>query len=183
MKNILTNISFFAIVFIVGILVSCTENIDIDLNSSEPQIVVEASVSTGTQTIVKLAESVNFDENNIFPNVENATVTITDESGNEEVLIETEKGVYISNLLGIIGETYYLNIIKDEKEINSFSTIPNQVAFKFMALVESNGSGGGPGGPGGGSTGEDSALDIIVQYDDPENETNFYRFLEYVNNE
>jgi hypothetical protein len=35
------------------ILLSCTEEIDIDLNSSDPQIVIEGNVSTTGESVIK----------------------------------------------------------------------------------------------------------------------------------
>ena len=64
------------------ILSSCTEEIDIDLNSSDPQIVIEGSVSTAGESLIKITESVNFDESNDFPKVRNAFVEISDNLGN-----------------------------------------------------------------------------------------------------
>ena len=173
MKNI------FFIVSILLLVVSCTEIIDIDLNSSDPQIVVEGIVTTNDETtIVKLSYSVNFDESNTFPKIEGAFVELSDDLGNVELLNEISPGVYSTNTItGRIGGTYYLTIQKDDKMFMSESTIPNQVPFDTL-IVEKSSSTGGPGGMGSSSN-----YDIFVEYIDPENEVNYYRFVELVNNE
>lgn len=167
------------VVPILILLVSCTEKIDIDLNSADPQIVVEGSVATnGETTIIKLSNSVNFDESNNFPVVEGAFVELSDNLGNTELLDEISPGTYSTNsLTGIIGNTYYLSITKDNKTLTSSSRIPKQVAFDTLRVEKSNGT-GGPGGMG--ST---TNYDVFVSYFDPGDETNYYRFVELVNGE
>ena len=159
--------------------VSCTEKIDIDLNSSNPQIVIEGNVSTnGEETIIKLTNSVNFDESNDFPKVEGAIVELSDDLGNTEILNETSPGIYTSNTLtGVEGVTYYLSVQKDDKNLKSESTIPMQVPFDTL-IVEKSNSTGGPGGMG-----PSTNYDVIVGFNDPESETNYYRFVELINGE
>jgi len=159
-------------------LYSCTEMIDIDLNSSDPQIVVEANLKASENATVKLTKSVNFDEDNIFPSVQNAIVTISDNSGNSETLTEISPGFYQSlTLTGSIGNTYTLNIDASGKFMNSVSIIPQQVSFDSLIVNEITNSGGG--GPGG----EGSSHEVIVEYKDPANVKNYYNFVEFVNGE
>jgi len=169
-------------IYIIALLfltISCTEKIDLDLNSSDPQIVVEGSVATNNETtVIKLTNSVNFDESNIFPAVQGANVVLSDNLGNSELLNEISPGVYATNTLtGIVGNTYYLSIAKDYKTLTSSSRIPKQVAFDTLRVEKSNGT-GGPGGMG--ST---TNYDVFVSYLDPGEETNYYRFVEMVNGE
>jgi hypothetical protein len=42
------------------ILLSCTEEIDIDLNSSDPQIVIEGSISTTGESVIKISRISKF---------------------------------------------------------------------------------------------------------------------------
>ena len=72
-------------------LTSCEEVIDLDLGDTPPQINIEGVVSTdpGPYT-VKITQSVNYGEKNIFPPVSGALITISDEGGRSEVLEERE---------------------------------------------------------------------------------------------
>ena len=156
-------------------LFSCTKEIDIDVNSSDPQIVVEANLDNENPINIKLTESVNFDDDNIYPAVEGATVVLTDNFGNSETLTEISQGNYIgSSIIGNINSTYTLSILANGKELSSVCTIPNQIPFD--SLIVNAASGGPGGGPGGGSSHE-----VIVEYFDPGNESNYYRFVEYKN--
>jgi hypothetical protein len=119
------------------ILSSCTEVIDIDLNSSDPQIVIEGSVSTSGESVIKITESVNFDESNDFPKVRNAIVEISDNLGNSEILLESSEGIYSTySFGGVEGRTYSLNVQIDDKTLESVSNIPNHVSFDSLIVTK-----------------------------------------------
>ena len=160
------------------ILSSCTEEIDIDLNSSDPQFVIEGSVSTTGKSVIKITKSVNFDESNDFPRVRNAFVEISDNLGNSEILLESTEGIYSTTTNGgVEGRTYSLSVQIDDKTLESVSRIPTQVSFD--ALIVSKAS--APGIPG--VQENDSTYQVRVQFNDPADEVNYYRFVEIVNNE
>jgi hypothetical protein len=160
------------------VLSSCTEEIDIDLNSSDPQIVIEGSVSTAGESLIKITESVNFDKSNDFPKVRNAFVEISDNLGNSEILLESSEGIYSTTSFGgVEGRTYSLNVQVDDKTLESVSKIPTQVSFDALIVTKVSGT----GFPG--AKENDSLYQVRVQYNDPANEVNYYRFVEIVNNE
>lgn len=170
------------VLMLLMFLASCTQVIELDLNNSEPQTVIEGNISTGgDSTLIRITQSVNFDDSNNFPLVQGAIVTVSDDAGNSETLTEKTPGNYSSSTFsGISGRTYSLNVNAGGKTFSSQSTIPAQVNFDSL-IVEKNTTTGG-GGPGGGANGGTS-YDIIVQYTDPTAETNYYRFVEYHNGE
>jgi hypothetical protein len=160
------------------ILLSCTEEIDIDLNSSDPQIVIEGSISTTGESVIKISESVNFDESNDFPKVRNAFVEISDNLGNSEILLESSEGIYSTTSFGgVEGRTYSLNVQIDDKTLESVSNIPSHVSFDSLIVVKAS----VPGFPG--AQENDLYYEVRVQYKDPADVVNFYRFVEIVNNE
>ncbi len=110
---------------------SCQKVIQLDLNSSDPQIVVEANLSddAATRATVRLSKSVNFSETNTFPPLSNANVFIKNRTtGVTDTLKETSAGFYQgTKLVGKIGNTYDLTILANGKTITSSSTIPRKV--------------------------------------------------------
>lgn len=169
---------FLSIAVIVVFLASCTEEIVVNLNSSDSQIVIEGNVSSdGEFSIIKISKSVDFNESNDFPKVEGALVTLGDNLGNLEILNETSSGVYsTSSLLGVIDRTYFLTVDTGGNTFTSTSVLPKQVDFGSLEIEESETGGGGPVGEE-----ESSNYDVFVTYSDPEGEKNFYRFIEIVN--
>jgi hypothetical protein len=159
---------------------SCTEVIELDLNGSDSQVVIEGSIGTNADSVlIKITKSVNFEDGNTFPFVENAVVTISDDAGNVETLIEKSPGIYSSStFLGVEGRTYFLDVNSESKSYTSHSTIPTQINFDSL-LVEQTNSAAGPGG----GQGARISYKVTVQYSDPAGETNYYRFVEYHNGE
>jgi hypothetical protein len=123
MKNI------FAILFVFFVSSSCQKVINIDLNSASTQIVIEGNVTDrpGPYT-VKLSQTINFSETNVFPPVTGALVTISDNTGNTETLTESFPGMYItSSLQGTPGRIYTLSVTSKGKTYTAISTMPNPV--------------------------------------------------------
>ena len=94
-------------------LSSCTQVIDVDINSADPQTVIEANLNTtGEPATVKLTQSINFDESNFFPAVSNALVVISDNLGQRDTLLESSAGLYTSSQIqGQSGRTYTLEVL------------------------------------------------------------------------
>ncbi len=153
---------------------ACTDEIDIDLNSSDPQVIIEGSITNQPGPyFIKLSKSVNFSDANNFPTISGATVTITDNNGANEVLTETQPGLYATNTLaGTPGNTYTLTVVYNGKTFTSTSTMPIPVSLDSLAANESLFS-----PPGQGSTN----FIITPKYTDPGAFGNNYRFIQYLN--
>lgn len=175
--DILNIIIICALILLIS---SCTEEIDIDLNSSDPQTVIEGSISTsGEAAIIKITESVNFDESNTFPAVQNALVELSDDIGNYEVLSESSPGIYFSSeITGESGRKYTIKVQTANEQFAAACIIPERVAFDSLIVMESENSAGGPGG-----FGSSTNYDVKVIYSDPVNMANYYRFVEVINSE
>lgn len=151
------------------LMMSCQKVIDIDLNSKDPQIVIEGNVTdlSGPYS-VKISQTVNFSQTNTFPAVSGAFVTIADNLGNSENLIETSPGIYqTSTLQGVSGRTYYLTVVSNNKTYTAESTIPALVTLDTL-ILEPNLSIG-------------PAYYIIPFFQDPVGQGNYYRCLETIN--
>lgn len=137
---------FPAVLSTMLILSSCEKVIDIDLNSEDPYIVIEAEVTndnTAPQT-VRITKSLNFSDNNAFPAVSGAAITLSDDAGNTVSLTETSPGVYQTNALpGIPGRTYTLNIVAEGNTYYSVCKMPTAVALDTLFAQEQTGPGQG----------------------------------------
>ena len=80
--------------FIIYILLlsACEKVVYIDLNTSDPKLVVEANITDSKYgqgyylNAVKLSRTVNYYDGNVFPAVNNASVFISDDLGNIDTL-------------------------------------------------------------------------------------------------
>lgn len=151
---------------------SCQQVIDIELNDKDAAIVIEATITDqpGPYTVL-LTKTVNFSDPNTFPGVSGAFVMIYDNAGNSDTLTETSAGVYVtSSILGVAGRTYTIVVTSEAKTYTAQSTMPQVVTLDSLVLVESGGFGGSP-------------YYIIPQWQDPLGTGNYYRNIEFVNNE
>ncbi|MEA4935954.1 MAG: DUF4249 domain-containing protein [Paludibacter sp.] len=161
------------------IMSSCTEIIQIDINNSEPQMVVEANIAQGEPATVILTQSVNFYTTDEYPPVQDASVTLTDSEGKTETLTQIRPGVYVSVIMkGAIGKTYDLHIESRDKVITSTCKIPHFVPVDSFRVVNSIYPGGGPP-----LTPDQSAnfYEVYVSYTDPAEKKNYYRIVLWVN--
>jgi len=121
MKKIKSN----SLVFLCFVLAftSCTKVIKIDLNKSDPKIVIEGSLTDQSSSCeVKLTKTINYDQSNVFPTVSGAAVNISDNFGNTASLIETQPGIYTApSFTGVPGRVYTLSVTVDGKTYTAIS--------------------------------------------------------------
>lgn len=172
MKNIL-----FIILCSVFML-ACEKEIEVDLNTTNPQLVIEATLDNQQDTAtVRLTRSVNFSDANDFPAVSGALVVITDSEGTSYPLTETAPGIYQNTgLRGVVGYTYFLSVTTPDGQIfTAESTLPAPVPFDGVDFLVR-----GAFQPGGNSD-SDTTFFAIPRFFDPADEPNQYRFTQTVN--
>jgi|WetSurMetagenome_2_1015567.scaffolds.fasta_scaffold38936_2 hypothetical protein len=147
---------------------SCQKVIDLKLNTSSSQIVIQGNIydQTGPYT-VKISKSVNFDESNVYPAVIGALVIISDNVGNSDTLTEASSGIYLTSVLrGMPGRTYTLTVKTDGKIYTACSTLPNAVEIDSLYMEKYRFG-----------NGEQITIDFI----DPANVDNYYRLINFIN--
>jgi len=163
---------YWPLIPMLFLLASCEEVIDVDLNTANPQIVVEASLSDEPGSYrVKLSRTVNFDETNSYPPVSNALVVISDDAGGVDTLQEsTEAGVYRTQtaLAGKYGRKYNLKIEVEGLLLTASSTLPQAVDLDSITTTTS-------------TFGGEETIQIVPNFRDPAGLGNYYRFIQYNN--
>jgi hypothetical protein len=150
---------------------SCQKVIDIDLNSSDPKMVIEAEISDQSFCRVKLSQTVNFDESNTFPAVKGAVIIISDNFGNSELLTEVSEGNYTgTSLQGVSGRIYTMEVTASGKTYTAVSSMPPPVNIDTLVAETSVAH-----GPMSGKT------YVNVKYQDPAEMNNYYRFIQIIN--
>jgi hypothetical protein len=162
------------IVISVIIMSSCEKEIELDLNSSNSKYVIEGEMPQNELATVTITKTVNFSESNNFPLVKGASVTITDEMGISEQLIETSAGIYkTQKLKGEEGKTYTLSVKAEGNTFTAKSTMPK--AVKLTGLKTSLSSFAPPG-----ASSSDNYI-VFPQFIDPAALGNSYRFIQIRN--
>jgi hypothetical protein len=153
-------------------LFSCTKVVNINLNSANPNIVIEGIVSDTTGPyMVYLTQTVNFSDPNIFPPVTGATVKITDSTmGITDSLKEVLPGTYSTQKLlqGLTGHTYQLYVLSKGQTYTASSTMPAKVNLDSVTFYSTNIFG-------------TRSTSAVANFQDPAGISNYYTFTEYVN--
>lgn len=127
------------IVLLVFTLTGCEKVIDLDLNTTEPLIVVDGQV-TNSSTIgstVRLSYTNKVKSDNSIIPLPGATVTIQEDNGTIYTLPEVSSGVYQNTgLVGITGKTYHLKVITNGLTLTSSSKMPVSVNFDSLVVEE-----------------------------------------------
>jgi hypothetical protein len=164
------------LVLIISVLtfVSCQKEIFIDLNSSDPKVVIEGEITDMPGPyFVKLSKTVNFSDPNEFPPITDAIVIVSDDAGYSERLIEFQNGIYMTHdLQGFAGRTYFLSVTTKGETFTAQSTMPSRVPLDGVEMTKSFYS-----------SSQDPANNYLVtpQFLDPPGLGNNYRFVQLIN--
>ena len=150
---------------------SCRKVIDLKLGHETGKLVIEANVTNKPgQQFIRLSQNVPFTNTNTYPPVSGATVTVTDNNGNNFPFIEGPAGSYYNNsFVATAGNTYAMNVLTNGITYTANSLMPatvhlDSLTFKKNAFKSTS-----------------DLREITVHYQDPPNVANQYRFIMTVN--
>jgi hypothetical protein len=153
---------------------SCEDPIDLNLNTSEPKLVIEASINwikgtSGNEQEIKLSLSAPYYDLETPP-ANNALVSVFDSNNNEYIFAENgTTGIYVNNtFLPILNEAYTLNINYNGETYSASETLKSVASIDS---VEQKNDGGFSG----------DETELKAYYTDPANIENYY-FFEFRNN-
>ena len=153
---------------------ACEEVIELDLNETEPLLVIEAEVRNIIDgSYVRLSQSKNFYDHTDFLTIDEAIVTIVELDGATYNLTEVQPGYYKNpDLIGIAGKTYLLTVETNGQKYTATSTMPSVVPIDSLRIDfnESNAF-------------SDEGYQVYCHFSDPASEQNFYKWRIYENQE
>lgn len=136
MKNIVRLLFVFTLAIFQ---ISCEDVVDVDVNSSEPKLVIDASIkwqkgTLGNEQTIKLSTTTAY-FNETIPTVSGATIFITNSVGTIFTFEEsTTLGTYIcSTFQPIINENYTLTVIVDG---NTYTSTEKLLATPEIESIE-----------------------------------------------
>lgn len=149
----------------------CTKVINLSVPNAAAQIVIEGNVTNGPGPYqVSITTTVPFSADNNFPTVDGARVTVTDNAGLYDSLVETAPGVYSTqgNWVGQPGNTYTLNVSVNGLTYTGSSTMPQPVnldSVTFEQVVKL----------------KKTVIEAVPNFQDPPGVGHYYQFTEAVN--
>ncbi len=172
--SFLFDLCFLFFAFCIIFFSSCQKVINIDLNTTAPQLVIEAPLYEGTNDfIVAVTKTSNYFGSDSASAVNNATVTFKATNQlNEYTLQSIGKGKYkLQKFNAVSNQEYKLSVTADGKTYEASSFMSKPVKLDSLeAKVDKRGLG----------TQKDS-FEIFVIFQDPLNETNYYRIKSSIN--
>jgi len=157
--------------FIATFFSGCDKVISPQYKDNQSKLVIEGNITNQAGPyFVKITRSLRLPETGLYPTVNNATVTISDDAGNNETLIAQGNGIYQTNtLIGIEGRTYTLTVNVDYQTYTAKSTMPQRVPFDSVKVESTT------------FIGSEVEYNIIPIYTDPVVKGNNYRFVLLLN--
>ena len=132
-----------AIVLVLGIGFSaCEKVIEIDLNEADIKLVVEGNITNGAGPyLIKLSQSGAYFGESTYNKAEGASITISDDAGNTDVLEEQEAGMYYTqNLQGNPGRSYTLAIDFNDVSYSATAKMPVELVVDTSLFYYDDGS-------------------------------------------
>ena len=161
------NIAIFSLFLII--FSSCEEVVELDLEKSEPRLVIEASIkwikgTEGNNQSIRLSTTTPYYENENIP-VDNAFVSVTTEDGSEIIFSNKGNGIFTTtNFSPNLGQEYTLKVIYED---DVYIATENLIPVPVIDYVDQERTGGFNG----------DEYEIKAYYTDPANEQNFYFFI------
>lgn len=148
---------------------SCEKVIDISVRDADQKYVIEGVITNSSEHhFVKITTTKNLSDNNDFPPVRNATVSVSNQSGDVFVFEEGEDGLYKpSSLTGVSGQTYTLTVQIGNERFTAESTMPAKVKMDTLYITEDFLFG-------------QVRKSANLVYKDPGGERNYYRFIQFI---
>jgi hypothetical protein len=165
------SIPYILYILVTAILLSsCEKVIDIDLNTADKKYVIEGLITDQPGTArVMLTQTKNFNEDNNFPGVSGAVITIKENGGPAIPFAETSPGVYeAATLAGTSGKTYALSVSIAGNLFSASSTMPQKVNLDSIYITDE-------------LIFTDTKKIVNAVVEDPVGLGNNYRFVQYVN--
>lgn len=160
----------FFILLLFG-FISCEEVVDIELEESEPRLVIEASLvwdeqSSSNMQIIELSLTAPYFDEEVPP-ATGATVKISTETGEEYLFKEVSDGIYQNDrIMPVENVSYQLEVIY-EQEV--YTATEHYIPTPELQYVEQE---------LGGFSGNE--YEFKVYYEDPAERKNYY-FFRYLN--
>lgn len=156
------------------LFISCNDVIDVDVPTSTPRLVIEASLdwekgSVGNEQTIKLSNTKPYFDIATSNIVTGASVKVTnDNNGTEFIFIDQNNGEYTTtSFVPVLNQSYTLEVIHNNETYNAQETL---IPVSSIINIEQSYEGGF----------DDEVLDVSIYFLDPADEDNFYlvRFKE-----
>jgi len=125
------------LIILFPILWGCEEIIELDLNSANPEIIIEANLTNSLEhNFVKITESTDYYNPSIYKTISNAEVVIKESNGTSYTLEETAPGIYHHNqLLATVNNHYTIEVNSNSVNYSAESFVPSTIKIDSLGYL------------------------------------------------
>jgi hypothetical protein len=165
-------LGFWIVLPLILFQFSCEKVINIDLNNAAKRYVIEGWITNRPGDCeIRITQTVNFSDPNVFAGVTDAIVTIQDNNNPPVLLSQSVDGLYQTGQVnGAPGHTYTLMVKVGGQLFSAKSIMPEQVNFDSLYIAAFQGFGA-----------TKKFADVV--FTDPPGKGNAYRFVQVKNNQ
>lgn len=165
---------YFAGVAILIVLSSCERVIEVDLNSSDPALVIEAVIFKDSVSLVRLTTTTNYFSSEKPGLIEDARVKVSEDSLSEQLIYKGNGYYNGKNIIGIEGKSYKLEVIYNGVVYKGTSIMPEKADIISVYFSKSD-------SPGILNPNGETIFTITCNFSDNPDEGNFYmiRFISH----
>lgn len=155
-------------------LIACEKVIEVDLNTSDPKTVIDASLCAQDSVhLIFLSKSGRFTDAEGLARVSGAIINISDLNGAIATFTEFDSGIYyLENYPLITGNTYNLEVINGDETITASSILHPKIEIDSLYFAEDE---------FGGPPSEETLYNTRIIFQDPGGVPNYYREVLTVN--
>lgn len=119
-----------------AVCLACTKVVKLPLHTASTQTVIEGNITDQPGPyLVRIFQTTAFYDSNSFKGITGATVEVSDDHGNKELLADNGGGNYYTrHLQGLPGNTYTLNVLVGTDTFSAISTMPELVPLDGLAV-------------------------------------------------
>jgi hypothetical protein len=158
-------------VLLLGLfLVGCEKEIQLPLDTNQSILVIDGSITdeAGPYTI-RLSKSMPITSVANYIGITNALVIVKDNTGKIDTLQHDQQGLYKTKTMkGMYGNTYFLEVVVDNKKYTASSTMPQKVGLDSLRINPF-------------PVNNEIRYSVIPVYADPIALGNSYRFVQKIN--
>lgn len=147
------------------LLVSCEDLIDVNLNSANPKIVVEADLNDlSAKQVIWISRTVDFDSPVPSEPISGAVVSVTDSKGRLFSFVDKGDGQYVKEgFKPEIGLTYNLTVSIQGEEFRSSTKMNPFVSVDSLAVKEE-------------TIFNEPYYFVVLKFEDPKDVPNYYKY-------
>ena len=126
------------LILIVSSCMACTKVVKLPLRTAPAQYVIEGNITDQPGPyLVRIFQTTAFYDSNSFKGITGATVQISDNHGNNELLVDNGGGNYYTrHLQGLPGNTYILNVLIGKDTFSATSAMPQLVPLNGLTVEQ-----------------------------------------------